>query len=445
MHLRNRPENGRGRLDGIHHVATNRSLYRLCGPCLVGHEAPDFGMRNMMNGESHAMAGNQLASVEKVLKRAIAVAAMALMTTACGSTPASEAPQLGSIEVVNQTADNWTLTIGGSNYGNVPPNNRKVYETIPPGQVLVMVKNASLQLSQRSTLPLASGAHGRFFIKPQYGKLRIVNPRDKSVDISVDGVLVGRARAAGETTFQSVVAGQRRLVGKSPGSASQLSTELFLGEGKLTTWTLAPDAAATPSKPAAGSGAVSTVPRPKPGQALLWIRNFTDKAVEVDVDNAPRGVVRGSTDAEIHVAPGYHTVEIRRQGVGARTTHTVTVKADQVARLPIGQERTGQEQGTAGTSAGASGSSEPGGFSQLDVPRPPDGKAVVWFRNFMSRGAIVSLNGQQVAVVPPGGKTTLVVAPGSHTIVVRRDGMATTSEHYVTIGPNQVADLPYGR
>jgi len=79
-----------------------------------------------------------------------------------------------------------------------------------------------------------------------------------------------------------------------------------------------------------------------------------------------------------------------------------------------------------------------------DLPRPPEGSALLRMRNQGRTAVTLFVDGQDRGLVAAGGVTDVILPPGTHQLEVRIEGLDAHTEHSVTLRPNQVAEWAWG-
>ena len=267
------------------------------------------------------------------------------MTGACGSSAPGprggdpdgdldrlreDAERAGAVVVVtNPTRDSWDLSVGGAPRGSVAPASEARLLGIPRGRQVVVAGNARLDLTQSHTVEAVPGAPSTVVLTPMRSRLRVHNPHAFEVELAVDGVTIGRAAPGAETVFDDVPAGRRMLMLRSAQGPGAVRIER----------TLPHDGVAALTVPEFAAGAASTgVPKPPDGQGLVRMRNASRLAVMVVADGREQGLVAPGGVLDVVLPPGEHRLEVRIEGIEARTEHTVTLRPNQSAEWTWGEE-----------------------------------------------------------------------------------------------------------
>ncbi len=122
--------------------------------------------------------------------------------------------------------------------------------------------------------------------------------------------------------LEGVPAGQRTLVARAADGPRAVRAERYLNEDEETSW-----APAVPVEAASGEG----VPRPPPGQGLIWMRNTSSFDVRVFIGGEEVSFVFAGATAEIVVPPGTHTLVVHIEGADAISEHEVELLPNQTA------------------------------------------------------------------------------------------------------------------
>lgn len=265
---------------------------------------------------------------------------LALVSSGCGSSgeagragaPAIDRPVVedaknGVVIVKNPTRDTWDLVVAGVPQGSVAPGSEARLLRIPRGRQTVVATNTVLGLTQSSSVDAGKGTP-IVELKALVGRLRVNNPHSEAVAISVDGTLIGTADASSEVLFD-VPAGRRTLMLRSARGPGAVRVEKVMpadGETLLTV-------------PALDSQVVDpNAPKPPEGKGLVRMRNASRLAVTVVADGKDYGLVPAGAVFDLVLEPGAHKLEVRIEGIEARTEHTVTLLPNQVAEWVWGEE-----------------------------------------------------------------------------------------------------------
>jgi hypothetical protein len=148
----------------------------------------------------------------------------------------------------------------------------------------------------------------------------VVNRQAIAVEVLVDGVRIGRVEAASETALDAPAGRRLVLVRRPDGPGAVRLEKLFRpdGENRLEV----PELAASVN---------SGLPTPPAGQGLLRMRNAGRLAVTLWVDGRDQGLVASGAIVDVVLAPGTHALEVRMEGLEAKTEHSVSLVANQVA------------------------------------------------------------------------------------------------------------------
>ncbi len=255
--------------------------------------------------------------------------ALSLAASGCATTkPASPSDEPARLVIDNPGLDSWDLHLGQDPRGSVASKGRTTLDAVPPGPVTLLVDNARTGLSQRIALILRPGATETVTLAPLLSRLVVVNPHDEPVEVAIDGVVQGLASSATTTTFDGVPAGRRLVVLKSTRGPGAVSDEYTLPHNGLISLTVPPLAAAI---------GPSDLPRPPEGSALVRMRNQSRLAVTLFVNGQDRGLVAAGGVTDVILPPGTHQLEVRIEGLDARTEHSVTLRPNQVAEWAWGE------------------------------------------------------------------------------------------------------------
>jgi len=259
---------------------------------------------------------------------ALTLAAMALLGCASAPTPDLGAVPTARLIIDNPGIDSWDLRLGQDSRGSVAPRSRTTLDAIAPGPVTLHLDNARAGLSQRFDLDLRPGSTDALTIPQPLSRLVVVNPHDEPVEVAVDGVVHGLASPATTTTFDGVPAGRRLVVLKSTRGPGAVRNQHTLPQNSSISLTVPPLAAAI---------APSELPRPPEGSALVRMHNQSRLAVTLFVNGQDRGLVAAGGVTDVILAPGTHQLEVRIEGLDARTEHSVTLRPNQVAEWSWGE------------------------------------------------------------------------------------------------------------
>jgi hypothetical protein len=261
---------------------------------------------------------------------ALAIAIAIATTSGCASTqpPTSTPTEPARLIIDNPGVDSWDLRLGQDPRGSVAPKGRTTLDAVPPGPVTLHLDNARTGLSHRIALVLRAGATDTVTVAHLLSRLVVVNPHDEPVEVAIDGVVQGLASPATTTTFDGVPAGRRLVVLKSTRGPGAVSNEHTLPHNGMISLTVPPLAAAV---------GPSDLPRPPDGSALVRMRNQSRLAVTLFVNGVDRGLVASGGVTDVILPPGTHQLEVRIEGLDARTEHSVTLRPNQVAEWAWGE------------------------------------------------------------------------------------------------------------
>lgn len=242
-----------------------------------------------------------------------------------------DAERAGAVIVVtNPTADSWDIAVGGAPRGSVGPSSETRLLGLPRGRLVVEATNTRLGLSQRATVEAAYERPVTVVLEVLRAQLRVYNPHGFAVEIAVDGVPVGTATPKLETVFEKVPAGRRMLMLRSLEGPGAMRVERMLPHDGVATLTVPDIAAADPAR--------SGIPRPPDGKGLVRMRNASRLAVTVVAGGQEQGAVAPGGILDIVLPPGEHRLEVRIEGIEARTEHSVSLRPNQSAEWIWGEE-----------------------------------------------------------------------------------------------------------
>lgn len=273
----------------------------------------------------------------------VALAGALALTAGCPSSPlragggggALEGPTDpggggGMLAVVNPTDDTWDLKLDGAGRGSVGPRSEARIPNVKAGAHVVVAENASLGIDQRGDVQVSAGQTTTHTLKPLVSRLKVSNPHDVAVEIVIDGVVIGRAAPKSDTVFEAVPAGKRMLVARAPTGPGAVRVEQRLAPNAESAWTV-------PALAESG-GEHPSIPTPPTGMGLVHMKNDSRFPVYVYADGADKGLVAPAAWVDIILSPGDHKLEVKIEGIEARTEHTVTLRPNQVAEWIWGTE-----------------------------------------------------------------------------------------------------------
>lgn len=274
------------------------------------------------------------------MKKALSIAlplsvALVLTAAACGSSPEPQPDRVNdpdgdldryrqvsqaTLIVENPSDDSWDLRWHGGKRGNVAARSEMRLVDVPPGPQEIEAVNERLGLSQTVSVDLAPGKTARVTLPPVRARVLVVNRQPIAVEVLVDGVRIGRVEAASETALDAPAGRRLVLVRRPDGPGAVRLEKLFRpdGENRLEV----PELAASVN---------SGLPTPPAGQGLLRMRNAGRLAVTLWVDGRDQGLVASGAIVDVVLAPGTHALEVRMEGLEAKTEHSVSLVANQVA------------------------------------------------------------------------------------------------------------------
>jgi len=235
----------------------------------------------------------------------------------------------GGLVIANPTDETWDLTIDGAPRGSVGPRSEARIANIRVGRHRVVATNVPLGLEQAGDVDVLARKTVTHTLRALVTRLTIDNPHDVPVDIVVDGVVIGRAAPGTQTVFEAVPAGKRLLVARAPTGPAAVRTEQRLAPGGASVWVV-PTLAPAPAE--------WSLPTPPPGMGLVHMKNASKNAVSVLANGIDQGLVAPGGTVDIVLPPGTHKLEVRIEGLDARTEHTVTLIANQVAEWVWGAD-----------------------------------------------------------------------------------------------------------
>jgi len=235
----------------------------------------------------------------------------------------------GGLTIVNPTPDTWDLKVDGAPRGSVGPRSEARITDLRVGPHTVVATNLTLGLEQRGDVQVALRQVARHTLRAMVARLQVTNPHDVAVEIVVDGVVIGRAAPKADTTFEAVPAGKRMLVARALSGPGAVRVEQRLTPEGVARWTV-PLLAEAPAD--------VTMPKPPDGMGLVHMKNESRNAVSVFVGGVDKGLVAPGAWADFVLPPGTHKIEVKIEGIEARTEHTVTLRANQAAEWRWGGE-----------------------------------------------------------------------------------------------------------
>ncbi|MCC6625048.1 MAG: hypothetical protein IT385_27620 [Deltaproteobacteria bacterium] len=235
----------------------------------------------------------------------------------------------GGLTIVNPTGETWNLAIDGASRGSVGPRSEARIPNIRVGRHRIVATNEPLGLEQAGEVDVIARTTVTHTLRALVTRLTIDNPHDVAVDIVLDGVVLGRAAPGAQTVFDAVPAGKRVLVARAPDGPAAVRVEQRLAPGGSSVWVV-PTLAPAPAE--------WTLPTPPAGMGLVHMKNASRNAVTVFADGVDKGIVAPGGTVDIVLPPGTHKLEVRIEGLAARTEHTVTLIANQAAEWVWGGE-----------------------------------------------------------------------------------------------------------
>lgn len=236
----------------------------------------------------------------------------------------------GALTVVNPTEDTWDLVVDGTPKGSVGPRSDTRFPTLRAGEHTIVAKNGVLGLEQRASINVTHGVASSHTLKAMVTRFEVTNPHDVPIEILIDGTVVGRAAPSGKTTFDAVPAGLRTLVARASTGPGAVRTQYRLTPDGETAWVIPALAEQPTTHP--------TLPTPPQGMGLVHMKNDSRFPVYVYANGVEKGLVASGAWADIVLPPGTHKLEVKIEGIQARTEHTVSLKANQAAEWIWGTE-----------------------------------------------------------------------------------------------------------
>lgn len=225
------------------------------------------------------------------------------------------------LTIVNPTVDGLDLRLGPEPRGSVPPGQTVTLSPVRPGRWTLTLESPRSGLLQVVTVEVAPGGEATVTAERQLCALRVDNPHADPVEVSIDGVVHGVAAPNTSTLLPGAPAGRRTLVLKSLGGPGAVRLERNL---PVASWALV-------VPPLAAQVVAHDLPRPPDGQGLVRMRNASRFAATLFVDGADKGLVESGGLIDVVLAPGEHALEVRLEGLEARTEHRVTLLPNQAA------------------------------------------------------------------------------------------------------------------
>jgi len=235
----------------------------------------------------------------------------------------------GALTVVNPTEDTWDIAVDGAAKGSLGPRSQTELPALKAGPHAVVATNGTLGLEQRGDVAVRYGVTSSYQLKAMVTRLEVTNPLDVPVEIAIDGSVVGLA-APGKTTFDAVPAGNRTIVARATTGPGAVRTTYRLSPGGPSAWVV--------PQLTEQENSYANLPVPPTGMGLVHMKNESRFPVYVFADGVEKGLVASGAWADIVLPPGDHHLEVRIEGIQAKTEHTVTLKANQSAEWIWGSE-----------------------------------------------------------------------------------------------------------
>lgn len=247
---------------------------------------------------------------------------LALLLVACGgTTEVVRPPEPARLVVENPTVDALDVRLGPEPRGSIPPSQSVTLAPIRPGRWTLLLESPRSGLVEDLSVELGAGETRTIVATRQLAALRVDNPHAVPVEVAIDGVVYGVAAAATSTLIPGAPAGRRTIVLKALGGPGAVRFERRLPVGPVSL-----------EVPAlAGPVVAHELPRPPDGMGLVRMRNESRFAATLFVDGVDRGLVETGGMVDVVLSPGEHHLEVRLEGLEARTEHRVTLRPNQAA------------------------------------------------------------------------------------------------------------------
>lgn len=247
---------------------------------------------------------------------------LALLLTSCGGTTEFVRPaEPARLIVENPTVDALDVRLGPEPRGSIPPSQSITLAPIRPGRWTLLLESPRSGLVEDQSVQLAAGETRTIVATRQLAALRVDNPHASPVEVSIDGVVYGVAAAATSTLIPGAPAGRRTIVLKALSGPGAVRFERRLPVGPVSI-----------EVPAlAGPVVVHELPKPPDGMGLVRMRNESRFAATLFVDGVDKGLVETGGMVDVILSPGEHHLEVRLEGLEARTEHRVTLRPNQAA------------------------------------------------------------------------------------------------------------------
>lgn len=230
-------------------------------------------------------------------------------------------PEPGRIVIENPTVDALDVRLGPEPRGSIPPAMSTLLAPVRPGRWTLTLECPRSGLYETITVEVTQGGTHTIVATRQLVTLRVDNPHDEPVEVSIDGVTYGTATAKTSTLIPGAPAGRRLIVLKRMNGPGAVRFERNLPVG--------PYSLEVP--PLAGPVLAHEMPRPPDGMGLVRMRNESRFAATLFVDGVDRGLVEAGGLVDVVLDPGEHQLEVRLEGLEARTEHRVTLRPNQSA------------------------------------------------------------------------------------------------------------------
>lgn len=340
--------------------------------------------------------------------RALGLALLACLTSACATTAPTEA-SLASLEVENRTPDELRVSVRGRVEGVVEPGTRLKIRNLAPGPAALLASGtgagapshrleATLTANQNTAWPLIPDLDREPLPEvPPLSTLRIENPERADLEVALytaNGHLVARGRvfSGRERRFEDLPSGPLLIEARPGSNGATTRAEVTLAGATETTWRFESEG------------------------ARLVVDNKTDEALEVALDGVARGRVAAGGTLELLEAAGTRVVSARSVPSLRPYEEVVTLTRGEEARWEV---RSGR--------------------ASLNVDNQAGEILMVWTR---ARGGAFADEGRPLE---PGARLALgEVEPGVHEVSAIGQRSQLRYGGVVEVGTNQAGTFVVG-
>lgn len=226
---------------------------------------------------------------------------------------------LGVLAVVSDVEEELSVLADGRRLGECQPSGAAEFKGLVPGPTRVQAIRNDGSVVARARLRVPREGQGVWMIKKGFGtettadegSLLVLNQRDESIRIRVDGWDRGELAPSGRRLIPALVPGLHSAEAIGRTSGEMFRTDVKIGIGEQVTW------------------------EARPSLATLHLKNLREEEVRILIDDRELTILAPAQETSLKVSAGRHFLQARGLSTLRSTDHAVELPASTTTRMDL--------------------------------------------------------------------------------------------------------------